>query len=321
MRETFKSKYCTLDKIPDWKLQYIELRLNWFIELLDLKSSQWPIDCKEILEKLKASQFIRMDYTFIDATEKFDGLAQFIPEINFFMIYINKNKDNDTYEKRLNFTLAHEFGHMFLGHLDIPDELKTQEDRDMENLEADEFAGRFLMPEGLIVSLNYFSLASTANYLMVSKNALWTRLNNLKRLDVLNSRTIRTCVRCGNYHFSAFSEYCGICGEPLASGLKGIRRVLYNSQIKIDGYKRVVECPLCKFNHFTGDKCSRCGTYMFNYCTDYITKDSDDCSFANSGNSRYCELCGKPTYFYKRGLLSSWQSEVDENEIYNTTTI
>jgi hypothetical protein len=64
----------------------------------------------------------------------------------------------------------------------------------------------------------------------------------------------------------------------------------------------------------SGDKCCVCGTYIFNYCTDFLS-GTGDCTYANPGNYRYCEMCGKPTYFYKRWLLRKWDEELGEGEI------
>ena len=142
------------------------------------------------------------------------------------------------------------------------------------------------------------------------------RLNNMKRLDLLNSRKVRSCSCCGNTSFSAFAEYCGICGRPIRSGLRGIRRILYPQEIILDILKRVLSCPVCNSTiTSTGDRCGRCGTYIFNYCSSHSENNiADNCSFANMGNSRYCEMCGKPTYYYLLGLLRPWDDDCCDND-------
>jgi len=40
---------------------------------------------------------------------------------------------------------------------------------------------------------------------------------------------------------------------------------------------------------------------------------NSECSFANTGNARFCEMCGKPTYYYEKGLLQPWQEACDYN--------
>lgn len=85
---------------------------------------------------------------------------------------------------------------------------------------------------------------------------------------------------------------------------RGIRQEHYAEEIKLDKYKRVIECPVYSTN-FANDKSSICGTYIFNYCTSSI-EENGDCNTANPSNSRFCEMCGKPTYFFKRGILKPW---------------
>jgi hypothetical protein len=320
MKEVFNKQYYTLDSIPAYRLEYISLRLKWLIDLLELKNSDWPLDCMKIFERLKASQLIPLLYAFLELPDTCDAFTEYIIEHDVYFIRLNEKKANYPYtishDRRFNFTLAHELSHIALGHALVPRELKTNEEIDLEEAEANELAGRLVMPEWLLLSCNYYSLYKAAEYFMVSKTALWQRLNNLKRLDLLNSRSIKACKRCGNTHFSALSEHCGICGEPLSKGLNGIQRIIYDSEIKTDRYKRVVECPLCKSKHFKEDKCPRCNTYIFNYCSDYLINPESYCIHANPSSSRFCEMCGKPTYFYKRRLLKSWETVVNEQQIY-----
>jgi Zn-dependent peptidase ImmA (M78 family) len=324
MKQVYNAKYYSLELITQERMDYITLGVKWLTDLLGLKDSHWPIDCMKILDLLKDMQFIPFAYKFIDMSDDCDGAARYFPEHDVYMILINKNKVKYPYkssqDRRLNFTIAHELGHIALGHV-LNTAKKTQEEKDYENIEADEFAARFLMPQKLIFSCNFYSLSSAAEYLMVSETALWKRLNNMKRLDLLHSRRVSTCESCGNTKFSIFSEYCGICGQPLRGKLKGIHRIHYTTDIQTDGFKRVVECPICKFKHVNADKCSRCGTYIFNYCSEYLISGDDNCGFANPSNSRYCEMCGKPTYFYNRGLLSSWKEDINGRETYITATI
>lgn len=191
MREFFNQKYYTLDKIPKYRLDFMELKLKEFISLLDLKPANWPLDCVKLIIKIKVEKLFPLDYRFDEMPDECDGFSDYIPDIDKHIIFINKKKAIYPFQfsnhRRLNFTLAHELGHIILGHNDIPSALKSEEEKKLENLEADEFAGRLLIPEKLIVNCHLVSLAETAKYFMVSKTALWTRLNNMKRLDLLNS--------------------------------------------------------------------------------------------------------------------------------------
>lgn len=305
LRELYNPRYYTLDSIPGYRLDYINLRLHWFIELFSLDNNAWPLDCTHILRKMKELQLISFDYGFFHLPEKYDAITAYVPSNDVYLMQINKNKVCYPFQmsshRRLNFTLAHEIGHVVLDHLLTQNSALQSE---LYEREADEFAGRLLMPKELIFSCNYYSLDLVAEYMNVSKTALWMRLNNMKRLDLLSSRKIRTCPDCGNTVFNAFSEYCGICGGPIRKGLKGIYIAFYPNEIKMDQYKRALECPCCHsdLRHITGDRCPLCRTSIFNLCTGNF---DGSCNHANPGNFRYCEFCGKETDYFRRRILKS----------------
>ena len=319
----YNKKYYTMDFIPQHRHEYIKLRLQWFIELFDLKATDWPLDCILLIKKMEELQLIPFHYGFFELPSIYDALTEYNCEYNVYLMQINKNKVKYPYERsrerRLNFTLAHEIAHIILDHLSIPREAKTRDEKVLEELEADELAAILLMPKHFIVSCNYYSLRSNSEFFIVSETALWKRLNNMRRLDLLTSRKISTCITCGNTRFSIFSEFCRICGNPVRNRLNGFKRTYYPEHIKLDKYKRVVECPFCKSDgrYAKGDRCTVCGTYIFNYCSSYF-KSIDDCP-SNLSNSRFCEICGKPTYFFEKGFLDPWQEEINNtfNDVHS----
>lgn len=306
MKEVYNKKYYRVDLIPKYRQEYISLKLEWFISLYKLQSCDWPIDCVYLIKKMKELQLIPFEYGILHLPDKLDALIEYRIEHNVYLMPINENKYKYPFEysrdRRLNFTLAHEIAHIVLEHLLIPNSAKTKMEIEIEEIEADEFAGRLLMPERLLFSCNYYSLESISEFFKVSKTSFWKRLNSIKRLDLLCSKKIQACSHCGNTHFSIFAEFCGICGHTLRNGRKGIQRIYYDEEIPLSRYNSVIRCPHCKSQHFQGDKCSRCGTYIFNYCTDYFNENAD-CTSNSPGNCRFCEMCGKPTYFYQKGFL------------------
>ena len=313
MNKRFDSRYYKLDKIAAYRLDYIKLRVKWFIDIYNIKQNEWPLDCTQLIKKMKTSQIIPFEYGFFLLPDHCEAITDYHSGHHVYLMQVNRNKAKYPFvssaDRRLNFTLAHEIGHIILDHLKIPRELKTKDELELEENEANEFAGRLLLPEFLLLTCNYYSLDLAAQYFIVSKTALWMRLNNLKRLDLLSSRRIRSCHNCGNISFSVFAEFCGICGKPVHDGLKGMRRIVYPEEIKMDRYKRVLSCPACHSDKSAahGDRCGICKTYIFNFCTSYLDEDRDECSYANSGNSRFCEICGRPTYYYQKKLLRPWR--------------
>ena len=319
MSEICISNSPAYEKLPAHRLEFIALRLKIFIRLFGIKNSDWPLDCTKLIRKTKETQIIPFFYGFFRLPDKYEAITDYRSDHNVYLMQINRSRVRYPFEtsadRRLNFTLAHEIGHIMLDHLKVPRNLKTKAGIAREEQEADEFAGRLLMPDFMIYTCNFYSLEKAAEYFMVSKTALWIRLNNMNRLDLLTSRKIRSCNCCGNMTFSTFAEYCGICGQPIREGLNGIRKIIYPTVIRMDKYKRVLSCPVCKSenSNFSGERCNRCGTYIFNYCSSHFDSYNSECSFANTGNARFCEMCGKPTYYYEKGLLQPWQEACDYN--------
>lgn len=225
---------------------------------------------------------------------------------------INRNRVRYPFEtsadRRLNFTLAHEIGHIMLDHLKVPRNLKTGNDIFQEEHEANEFAGRLLMPSKLLSCCNFKSAANVATYFNVSNTALWMRINKMYRLDLLQCKKGSVCNNCGNTSFSHFSNYCCICGKRLDKNLDGVLRVSYSDGIRLDRNGEACACPSCNSSEvsFTGN-CSICNTMLYNYCGKNLYLDKGSCTHTNPGNARYCEKCGSETYFYSIGLLKPWE--------------
>jgi ribosomal protein L37E len=296
--------------IPQYRIDYIELKLAELKKQFHINSC--PVDCVDLLKEMKKWDKYPV-YAVLkqDMPEGQDGATVYLKEHGCYQIWLNRRKFRYPYrsstDRRLNFTVAHEIGHILLEHLMIPKECKLQEELDMEEREANEFAARLLMPEKLVHTCNFYSIDAVSSYMNVSKSALMVRLNHMGRRDLVSARKIKSCSRCGNIRFSSFAEYCGVCGQPIQCGLNGIRRIYYPDEISMDRYKRAQVCPKCKqdISGITGDKCNRCGTYIFNYCSDFVDHKDDGCTYANPGYARYCEMCERPTYYYVQGFLDN----------------
>jgi ribosomal protein L37E len=300
-------------KIPQYRLDYIDLKLEGFKNQLKLTDS--PIDCVVLLKKIEELGKYPVQVMYTDGIYNgLDAAAIYIKNLDCYQILLNRHKVRYPYQgssdRRLNFTIAHEIGHILLEHLLIPNNIKNEQDHDMEELEADEFAARLLMPRKLICSCNYYSLDVVSSYMNVSKTALKVRLCKLGRTDIVASRKVKSCSRCGNIRFSAMAQYCGVCGQFICRESKGIRRIYYPDEVKMDSFKRALVCPKClrDISHIRGDKCTYCKTYMFNFCSEFLNNSAHECSYANPGYARYCEMCGRPTYYYKRSYLADWQT-------------
>ncbi|MFT9495487.1 ImmA/IrrE family metallo-endopeptidase [Anaerosolibacter sp.] len=312
----------TLNKIPQHRIEFIELKLKQFIKKNDIK--KWPLDCVVLLKELRDSKRMPLILGSVPVTSSiFDAQARYYPDLNVYMFLINKSKVTYPFksskDRRLNFTLAHEIGHVVLGHLDIPDHLKTKKDRDIEEQEANEFAGRLLAPEQKLLSCNFTSIESVAAHFNISKQALWKRLNHLQKLDLIKSKPLVVCNTCGNSEVSVFADCCKICGSTIGKRM-GVEIVKYRSH-KLNPLGKASICPICKNEetHSEGEYCKICGTFLYNVCAPtekvsdtnfYYTQKS--CGAYLEGNARYCENCGNESTFYRDKLLSYW---IDEKNI------
>ncbi|GAA0080791.1 MULTISPECIES: ImmA/IrrE family metallo-endopeptidase [Clostridium] len=191
MDNYYKNKYYTLDKIPKHRIDYINKRVQIFIEYFKLK--HWPLDCVELILKIEKNQSLPIQIkSMANLSDSFDVATVYSKENNSFLIIVNRNKIHYPFKIskhcRLNFTLAHELGHIYLRHHELPQNCKTERDLYIEELEAAEFAGKILMPKNKIYTGNFKSIKEVAKYFNVSESAVLKRLTNIKCSNLTYSR-------------------------------------------------------------------------------------------------------------------------------------
>ena len=139
-----------------------------------------PID--KIVSLLEKNGVIVM-FLNVDDMEKIDGLTMFTMN-QAPVIWINRNIPND----RKRFSLAHELGHLVM-HLRSDNLEKSEEQKE---LEANEFAGEFLMPKSQckvdLFKLKYKDLGMKKYYWKVSKAAIIYRAKELKCISEETAR-------------------------------------------------------------------------------------------------------------------------------------
>lgn len=155
------------------RLEKAKLHGRWFFESLDESLKELPIDLNKILA---ANNW---DLVFYDLYEQ-DGFTMFK--------YKNGEKkyriclDPNNIVERKRFTLAHEIGHIILGHFEeYYDKVLTSSEMFILDKEADMVAGEILMPYRYMLRYYNWSINGLAYKFHVSKEAAQVRLNVLNK--------------------------------------------------------------------------------------------------------------------------------------------
>jgi IrrE N-terminal-like domain len=305
------SKYYDLDKIKPYRFIAIDNAIKKFKRQFNIK--HFPIDCVEIAKQINNDKKANIRIQSTDNLENnVHGRTIYLRNNDFYLIAINKNEICNSSrvkypfkyssDRRLNFTLAHEFGHIFLEHGLIPDNEKEESLKEEEDYEANEFAGRLLMPKNKIEKCNFANLSKVATKFLVSDQALYKRLVQLRNEEKL-STPIDVCPHCWNINIQHHFNYCSICGIQLTNK-EEVFTMHYTDGYNLDHEGRAFPCPRCGNSqyHDEDELCRICGVYLINACTnDYCHVDN-----LNDGNARYCYNCGSQSSFLSYGILNEW---------------
>ena len=246
-------------------------------------------------------------------------------------------------ETRTRFSLAHELGHIVLGHLN--DE-RTEifrggvDDPTYYAMEgaANTFAGNLLAPPILIddfLSGSSFDVERISTRFNISPSAVkdyraedykyWKTLTPSKHEKAILRRCHtglhkQVCIECGAFLEIKGALFCPICGASPSSiyyrGKDSEEMIYPGAELKESG--QVKECPKCKNEEHLHDAefCMICGKPIINRCTSAIAPNISSeywqCPHGEPlpSNARYCPYCGNKTTFYEQGVLLSY----DENE-------
>ncbi|NTW70642.1 MAG: ImmA/IrrE family metallo-endopeptidase [Eubacteriaceae bacterium] len=310
----YNSKYYELDKIKPYRFVAIDNAIKEFKKVFNLKSPPYDLINLSITINEQTNFWIKL-LTTGDLDAKVYGRTMYLHHKNLYLVSINKNQFINpisgrvkypfkySSDRMVNFTLAHEFGHIFLKHAEIPDSLKSKKIQAEEDLEADEFAGRLLMPKSTIENCSFRSSSEVSAKFLVSDQALYKRLLHLDLLHKRKSDPVSVCPNCWNNDITSYYDFCPVCGIPLHDK-NGVFALTYSDSYNVDLNGRAFPCPKCGNDHYGKDdeSCNVCGSGLVNMCT------NPTCStfYLNDGESRYCNDCGSPTTFLRDGILNDW---------------
>ena len=286
--ERWIPKYETLSRLDDSSLFLIGNRLKRFLD--DFGPLTWPLDCFYLISDIRASGRFPLDMLQASGfSDAFDARTTYDPVTGGYHMILREApprwRSRSAY-RRVNFTLAHELGHIFLGHLDIPDGQKSDAWREKEDAEADEFASRLLMPEELMRAACFSSLPEMAAAFLVSEHACFHRLNNLRLLDRVN-RPPAACPSCGSRRISPCASWCRMCGASLGRDIPEKTALMMR-------LPRPPRCPVCGSDvPATENECPDCGHPRNNPCQ----AEYNQARHPNLPEARFCETCGVPTLY------------------------
>ena len=247
-----------------------------------------PVNCVRLLQTLGDSGKIRLKWILLqdEAPGFLDGMTQYISETDTYLVLTRRpplNWRKTSSWRRYNFTLAHELGHVFLGHMKTPNELKSEAVRDMEDLEADAFAAELLAPAEALGRFRTVQEASEA--LLVSESAIRRRIRDT---DVLLA--LRTCPKCGFGGIPPAADFCRMCGECLQK----VPHPPAEAEVPFLPMPPA-ECPVCGYAEDTSRSsvCPNCDYPKRNECRPEYNQPPHYCP----DDARFCEVCGAPTLY------------------------
>lgn len=307
--------YNDLHKIKPYRFVAIDNAVQQFKKTFQIQ--EIPIDCVTLVVKINREGKMRIRFrSSPDLPSGVWARTIYIPAMDYYFVNVNACLIRDpktgrsrypyahSSDRGLNFTIAHEFGHIFLGHAQIADAFKNATLLAEEDAEANEFAGRLLMPKRSIETCNFCSVAEVAAQYMVSEQAVLKRLSHLGRHDKRMSKPGHACPNCESPDIQECFDFCPTCGIPLIDRM-GVLTMQYFDGYATDEYGAVPVCPRCNNSELDEreEYCQQCGQYLRNTCTNQFC----DMEAYLEGNARYCFACGASTTFLTSGLLADWE--------------
>lgn len=266
---------------------------------------------------------------------------------NKYIIHYNDIEESIISSNRYRWNIAHELGHIFLGHhTKYPQTrlFRNSVDSSLYHLledEADQFAAYILVPHSVLLMHRISTSQDIASLCRISGHAsryrmtnysLWYERKQVEPYDhqILNAfsyyidESVRhliiqdahcvewiekhhTCPKCGTFHGDQLYKFCPICGHENILSNWGGKQ----SAMIYNGIELnpAGKCCVCPTckNEQPHDKGDFCIV-----CGQIIVNrcSSFDCSHHEPlpGNARYCPYCGNETTFLLKKILSPWNS-------------
>lgn len=254
---------------------------------------------------------------------------------NEYIIYYNDLDKNRFMTYRYRWSIAHELGHVVLGHHKnskktriYRNALSDSEYNQME-LEADTFAAYLLVPHILLDMKGVHSPRGIANACKISHAAAesryeayvqWKEKWKPNRFDkhikwlFYSSPNIQPyiyCDTCGTRLKLKNRVVCHVCGGKKVA-YKPNKKVSYYLGIKVDRHAKAEKCHYCGQSMIGIDRnvCPHCSHVIRNICMGDALGQRGPCQMSQdyplTGDARYCPYCGSKTTFYEYNVLPQW---------------
>lgn len=226
--------------------------------------------------------------------------------------------DDQHLEGRIRWTLAHEIGHIRLGHLlDFAETclcrggLTKSKYRVLER-EANVFAAEFLAPMAILRFLKLTTAGEIAEFCKTSREAARYREQDFQ----LYGNTA-IYLEADEFFRKQFHQFITLSTfNPPHEGPAN------KTCVKSNDDRRFEVCPRCGNTEFApfANFCKICGLYLYNICgdppifshDDHIGQDSINIGLTciNAGDARFCEYCGEETMLSRLGILKPWDCQL-----------
>lgn len=260
--------------------------------------------------------------------------------------YIIFYDDSRPYE-RVRFTIAHEIGHVRIGHITRSINQFTRysynKTTDPIEQEADTFAGELLRPPILLALTgisNYYDIQQICNVSFQAANVGERQIKTVQKFmynkckeeikfyanqfyDFIHQRI---CKNCNHYFINQNAKYCPVCGNNKIQWGRDIKMIYDGFELNENGRAKV--CPKCGNEEVNPDYniCKICGTTIINRCAGKMIyyengyEEFQSCDTIADGNARYCINCGAITTYFQQELLDPWEEEKKQKEALSTTS-
>jgi Zn-dependent peptidase ImmA (M78 family) len=166
--------------ISDYRLGLVAAKVQEIHKQLQI--AEYPIKMPQLLKKFYSDKIIIRQ---IDIQGSADVVANYDPIHDVTAIIINKNRTSPYLHKRLNFSLAHELGHILLKHYMFyasTDKAKL----DYIEEEANEFAAQFLVPDKQFV-IRPYDKEWLSDVFFVSTEVIEKRYININKTNTVST--------------------------------------------------------------------------------------------------------------------------------------